>query len=604
MYRVEVEVLAVAKIQSMVGRCPHLKPFLVSNDKTPFTDGHIDAYRGLGQKKTDWLGRVSVQVKGRTRSGKQKEQLTFGISRTDLLGFQKDSGVLYFFVAVDRQGRCAPYFALLSPFTIEHYLRQVPEEQMTVSIPFKKFRNDPSEIERIVALALKTKDQRPSLGFEPSLFEKMQSITVHTTTDLKLDAPMVLTPGEMDYALEVITEGGMTLPLGGELHIFPQAYTERAVDVTISAGSATYEEITIRRIDAQTIEAKLDTGLALTMAETGEQRVWNVKFVAQSNFAARLKAAEFLVGLVDHGAIEVNGEATSLGQTTSDGLHGINELRDRLEFLRRLSELFDRLGVDSALVEFDELDDEQIRNLENLHRAFLMSEEPYNEAGELARGLMAVGRWLLMIMIMPGSVPHRWRYVDPFDPEAPHMLRWSADDNTRDTMPVTAYDTIEQEHLPKVLNLRLDSIVSAYEAIVDSGQTLGLANQRVLALLLAADASGVRKDEFLRAAESLNEWLIIHEGEKAVHLINRWQILWRRDALTVQQRDGIRGLKRQMTRSSDNMAQEAELACALLAGDDEDANYLISQMSEEKLQVMRTWPIWALRKTALEAKAG
>ena len=76
----DTEALAVAKIQGMVARCPHLKPFVASNDKTPFTDGHIDVYSALGQKKADWLGRVSVQVKGRARSGKRPAQIAFSVS--------------------------------------------------------------------------------------------------------------------------------------------------------------------------------------------------------------------------------------------------------------------------------------------------------------------------------------------------------------------------------------------------------------------------------------------------------------------------------------------------------------------------------------------
>ncbi|WP_336649105.1 hypothetical protein [Microbacterium sp. MMO-10] len=136
----EVEELAVAKVQSMIARCPHLKPFITTNDKTPLTDGHVDVYRGLGRKNSDWHGRVSVQVKGRTRSTKRKAELAFGISRTDLQAFQADGGVLYFYVAVNAKGKCVPYYALLSPFTIEYYLRQVPEEQESISVSFKSCR--------------------------------------------------------------------------------------------------------------------------------------------------------------------------------------------------------------------------------------------------------------------------------------------------------------------------------------------------------------------------------------------------------------------------------------------------------------------------------
>ncbi|WP_157421524.1 hypothetical protein [Agromyces sp. Leaf222] len=593
----DVEALAVAKIQGMVGRCPHLKPFIASNDKTPFTDGHIDVYNGAGQKKTDWIGRVTVQVKGRTRSGKQPLDPTFSISRTDLLAFQRDSGVLYIYVAVSKEGRCAPYYALLSPFTIEHYLGQIPVDQKTISVSFKKLGNDPREIERIVGVALKTKNQSLSLGFEPALFEQMKSLTLYSAADLNLDEPIVLTPGEVDYALEMTTEGGMSVQLGGVLHIIPQQYTEQTLDVRIGAGGVTFEQATVRRIDALTVEVRLGECLTLVMRDTDQKRMWNVSFVAQSNFAARLKAAEFLIGLVESGAIEINGEVTPLGQRALDMRREIGQFRGHLASLSQLRELFERLGVDGSLVDLDELESEQIINLQALHRSFVGGEEIHNDNGEVTRSVLNVGRWALMILTVPGSKPNTWRYVDPFDPEAPHMFRWSADgDDENSGFPVTAYDTIEEEYLPILLNLHLDSILDAYEAIADQEPTMGLANQRVLALILAADASELRRNEFLRAADLVNEWVIRHVGEKTAHLINKWQILWRRNELTPADRKSIRALKSQMSRRLDPMSEEAELACALLLGDDDEADYLIGQMAATKLGAVQSWPIWKLKR--------
>jgi hypothetical protein len=165
----------------------------------------------------------------------------------------------------------------------------------------------------------------------------------------------------------------------------------------------------------------------------------------------------------------------------------------------------------------------------------------------------------------------------------------------------TAYDIVEQEYLPAVLNLRLDLIVDAYEPIADGAQTSTLANQRVLALILAADACDKRRGEFLRAARSLNEWIIEREGETTVHLINGWQILQRTVGLTPERVDAIRTVKRQAGRSRDAMADETELSCALLLDDIEEATYLIGQIGEKKLAVIQTWPIWNLRVAAASA---
>ena len=592
----DTEALAVAKIQAMVARCPHLKPFIASNDKTPFTDGHIDVYSALGQKKADWLGRVSVQVKGRSHSGKRPAQTTFSISRVDLIGFQRDSGVLYFYVAVDKRGNCTPYYALLSPFTIEHFLSAVPGEQMTISIPFKRFPHQPVEIERIVALALKTRDQRTSLGFDPDLFQRMKSLTIHSAVDLDLSAPLRLAPDALDYAIELTTEGGLTLPLGGELHIYPQTYMEQQTDVAIGAGGVTYERVTSRRVDTETVEVCLGPAITLSMREADSQRIWNIRYTVPNSFLERLKATRFLIGLMEKQGVEINGTPSPLGGTADNADAYLTELRGHLASLNELEELFNHLGVDGALVDLDEISVDAFKWLHALHHAFVNGKELRKDSGDTGRGLVHFGRWAIMLMTVPGSEVGTWRYIDPFDPSAPHMFRWSAeDDDGANAIPVTAYDIVEQEHMPTILNLRLDHIVEAYEPISDGDRTMSLANQRVLALIIAADASDQRKDEFLHAAEVLNEWVIAHEGESPVHLVNRWQILHRTGGLTPEHLDAVRALKRQAARGRMEMSEEVELSCALLLGDTAELDFLVAQLSEDKLVTIRTWPIWSLR---------
>lgn len=593
----DVEALAVAKIQNMIARCPHLKAIISSNDKTPFTDGHIDLYDGLGQKKTDFLGRVPVQVKGRTRSGRLPDQLTFSIDRTDLLGFQKESGVLYFYMPVDRQGtRCTPYFAILSPFVIEDYLRSVSEDQAKIAVAFKKLRNDPHEIERIVALALKTRDQNPSLGFEPELFQKMQSITVHVLRDLDFDEPVVLRPRNLDYAVELVTKGGMRIPLGGELHIFPGLYMEQPFDAVIAAGGVSYTQVMRQQIDPQSIVLKLAPGLSLTMTESDEQRLWNFAFSEEGSFADRLKAARFIEGFLETGAIQVNEELTPLGAISDASETDLVELRRQLNLIHLMDELFGHLNIDGSLVDLDEVDDIQVRNVHTLHRALVRGEQVSNPDGEVARGMFSIGRGAVMLIILEGDTPGKWRFVDPFDPQAPHLFRWSADDDDpTKAFPVTVYDVLEKDDLPMILNLRLDSIVKAYDAIVDAEPTTNLANHQVLALLRAADASERRRTEFLDAAQALNEWVIEHEGALPIHMINRWQINWRIANLSAADLDAIRELRRSVVRDGGPRAAELEVACALLLGDLSEADFLIDRMPDETVNEMRKWPIWKLR---------
>ncbi len=340
----------------------------------------------------------------------------------------------------------------------------------------------------------------------------------------------------------------------------------------------------------------LDPGLSLSMTEADDQRLWSFAFSRDGSFADRVKAGQFIEGFLATGAIHFNEELTPLGVISDSSEADLDEVRRQLNLIHLMDELFQHLHIDGSLVDLDAVDDIQIRNIHTLHRALIVGEQISNPDGEVARGMFSIGRGSVMLIILEGDAPGKWRFVDPFDPQAPHLFRSSADDDDpTKAFPITAYDVLDTDDLPTVLNLRLDSIVKAYDAIIDAERTTNLANHQVLALLRAADSSERRRAEFLGAAESLNEWVIEHEGSLPIHLINRWQIRWRTVALSAADLDAIRELRRSIVRHGDPRAAELEVACALLLGDRSEADYLIGRMPEETLNEMKKWPIWKLR---------
>lgn len=599
----DVEALAVTEIERMVARCPHLQPHIDKNDKTPFTDGHIDMYSATTKSKQVWRGRVFVQVKGRSVGGKRKSTTSYSVDRSDLLAFQQVGGVLYFYVAIDpKTGNGTPYHSALTPFTIQHYLQKMSEDQKQIAIKVKKFPNLPADIERIVDLALKGTRQQPSLGVDPALFEKMQGFTLFATEELSFDAPLRLVPGETDFALEMRTTSGVSVPVGGTIEFTPQDYVEHKTDLSIGAGPTTYEQVAMRRIDADSAEVKLDNGLSMTVrASAKTQYVVNV--TAQSNFSVRKRALEFVVGLADSGRIELNGKLAMLEAMPASNTAPLQEMRAQLTDLRALQELFDVLGVDGSYVNLDELSEQHWRDLAVLHGILVQGASPTNASGKPNRSLVEFGPWAVMIIIVRDNATDAWRCIDPFNPNPPQIFRWSSDGDPAKTIPVTAYDILETEQLCRILNLHLDSIVNAYEVIAEFEDTMGLANQFALQLIGAADACARRRDEFLEGAERLNEWLIRKEGELPIHLVNKCQIRWRSGRLTDDDRDVLRALKHEAARGQIDRALETELSCALLLDDTADAAYLTSKLSDKRRRTMETWPIWRLQPTTALAPA-
>lgn len=592
----DIETLAIAEIERRIARCPHLKSFIAKNDKTPLTDGHVDLFKQTPQRNSNWLGRVDVQVKGRSRPASQDDQRAYSIACADLRAFQSASGVLYFVGYVDpHTGDCDPYYALLSPFVIDAVLHKISDSQVSVSVRLRQVPSETERLEGLLHLALETKKQNPALGFDPVLANQIQGFTVTTAVPLDTGRPVTLDRNSMDYALVAHTAGGMSIPMPGEFALYPAEYGPQHTDVRVQAGSIVYEGGTITKLDDETHELKLANGLTLVFVGEAVPTIATVTLTLEQTLAGRLKALEFFTALQEIRQVCIN-ESTVALDTLGSAVD--TELSQHLAALRDLTVLFQHLGVDTGLVHLEQIDDAQSQQLSDLHRGFVLGEELHSADARPGRVLQKVGDWAILFLIKAGSSPQRWQVVDPFDPANRQQLVSMSDEEGAQPVVVTAYELVEDQYLPTVLNIRLDEIVPAYEAIAAAETTHNVANLRVVRLLRAADACSARQEEFLDAAERLNEWLIQAQGPDSYHLLNRWQILARRSDLPEEIRIEVRDLQREAARSGDKRSGQVELACALLLGDPEQVDYLTKFLPPEQFDEMRSWPIWTLRESA------
>lgn len=594
-----VETEAVAEITKIINRCQHLEGVFDTYDRVPLTDGHIDIYSSKDKSTRTLRGRVPVQIKGRT--SKRKPPPSFSLKRESLEAHQKIGGVLLLCVDINLKSNTnTPQYAVLTPFDIRHKLQSIPPKQKSISIPLKKLARDPVEVGRIVDVALAGTRQNPLIHTDLHLFKSVKHITIAATDALDFTVPTRLRPGENAFALEATTDSGDIVPLDGGLEIMPADYVTHTRELRVSAGHAVYESVTLQRLSSDKVRVNLDEGLSLTIREATYRREIDISVTPQSNFAARKRAIDFTIGIVKTGSISLDDQPLSVDWANREKSAEFEELCEHQEFLVRLQELFDKFDIDSSLIDFDRLTDQNIDRLSILYNIFINDANAGNTNGEPGRMLVNVGEWAVMLLVIRGAGEGTWRYIDPFDPASPQMFWWSPEDDPAASAPVTAYDTLEVTHLLKILNLRLDAVDKAYERIAQTTNALALANKFVRDLLHCADEGGPRREEFLHGAQLLNEWIIKQESENAIHLLNRWQISWRRQELTDTHRTEIRSLKRESARAYDPVAAQKELACALLLGDAEESAYLNSQMTTEQRDEMKSWPIWELSRQMIK----
>ncbi|ALD63110.1 hypothetical protein AFL94_03220 [Arthrobacter sp. LS16] len=250
-----IEQKAVGKVNDAILDCDHLEPYIASIDRVPLTDGHIDIHSSEEHTKTTFIGRVSVQVKGKTVKNLDLYNKTFPVDRADLEGYHKDGGVLYFVVFMGVRGQSPKvHYKVLTPYGIDELLRSMKPAQKTKTITLRKLPADPDRIEKILNVALRAKREVPGSQLDAGLLERITELKLHTDGNIPFDEPVTLDRANQDFTLEFRTAGGMTGNLDGQFELVPEPYIKRQVNVPVTCGDYTFETPSRRRVSKELTE--------------------------------------------------------------------------------------------------------------------------------------------------------------------------------------------------------------------------------------------------------------------------------------------------------------------------------------------------------------
>jgi hypothetical protein len=380
-----------------------------------------------------------------------------------------------------------------------------------------------------------------------------------------------------------------------DLAIFPGSYLPREVDVPVSCGAIEFSKPTVKQTDDHAISIRLSEGLVLQARNEENGLRTNIDLTLKGTVRSQLKDLDFVIAAQRGQPLIIGGTAH-----TSSNAPGVPD--ERLSVIRarlaRLVELFDVLGLDDSFLESLQLSDKDKRTLLEFHTAFVEDEEVKATADGIGRYDFPIGSFKIVTLVTPGSTEAERRFVDPFDPQKRSELRIAGtkeDGSVEEIHWATVYDSMQVADLATTLNLRLDVIVEAYEALENREVACQRANQMTLNLLSAADSvDGPRRDYLLVGAAALNDWLIANGEETPIYMINRWQIRHRRGDLSSADKKEIRAARRAVLLSGAENAHLREACLAILLDDRDELDLILEGLSDQELGELRSWPIWAL----------
>lgn len=130
----QIELLAVNAVEDFFAKIKRINPMIPFADKEPSWDGFLYLYPDDSMKKETMIGRIPVQVKGKT--GEFVESLSYPIDTSDLRNYMREGGGIYFVVLInDRQERKI-FYRMLIPVELQNILKG-KEQQKSINVKMK-----------------------------------------------------------------------------------------------------------------------------------------------------------------------------------------------------------------------------------------------------------------------------------------------------------------------------------------------------------------------------------------------------------------------------------------------------------------------------------
>lgn len=595
-----VETLAVNAVTDIIAVCPRLNDQIMSNDKTPITDGHIDVYKSEKHSNVNLIGRVPVQVKGRTTPKKVKKSATsvpYSIDRSTLDFLRADGGGIYFYVPISPEGRVkGVFFKSLIPYRIDRMLAEMKPGQQTLSVKMDRLPESVGDVQRIVYVALEGRKQSGAKVNFGDIAEKLESITLHSIARLSDDQPTEFNLAKTDFTVTGKTLNGSTFPLDVDLIVYPGVHAPGPLGVAITCGGIKYDEPVIEHLDERASRITLSEGLLIRAFREDNGLRTNIDITAAGNLYDQQKDLSFFLAAAD-GSPLVIGDV-EMAPTTIDPRE-IGDLRTAHAEISRMVEVLDSFELDDSIVRSLDISTEEKIRLLMLHTALILGEEPPIKTDGFGRMNMSIGGQQVVLLIMEGADERHRKVVDPFSPSrrGEYIFR-SVGENVKGDEVVqwaTVYESLQAGELEKTLNLHLGDIAGAYEALPDRDDALTAANQMVLNLLAAGDNSADSRARYLyEGVLGLVEWLVRSGGGELTYKINEWQTRYRLGLLDAEELQRVRQARRDARKSGSPDSRFHEACLAIILQDLDELDLLLDELSEEDRQKLREWPIWSL----------
>lgn len=580
----KIEMKAVSAVKDFVIECNLLKPFFNEYDKIPEFDGEIYIYKDTHHKNENLVGKVPVQIKGKTVK-KLKNKLKYPVSITSLKNYYNAGGVVFFVVQIcDSQKRI--FYKSLEPLRIKNILKKATKEnQQTISIEFDQIPEEKTAFEeKIKEFYFNHKNQiSNSISFSEA---QKQNIKLFTTRFYNIDNSknILLQLSSREFFLYGQINEHL-IPIEG---VHKPVFQEK-IRVEIGVG----KKIFFRQATQQIKDGKynLIAGGCLTMVfqEKGNNVSTSISF---KNNSETLKGAiletEFFLEMIKNQIITINGKNFQIEKGTPSISE--KELEDKLAVWKNWEKALDILHLNKD-ISLPKLSNNDAASLNILYSAFVENQcVSIDTEKENAVLCMEISDVSVVVAAYWKNDIQKFELKDFFDSK--QDVSYLDRENNKHL--ATVYSFLKEDGILRCDNIPYSEIIPAYDSLKDIEPEICYRGcLDLLEFLKAIDNPKIDADKrkkLLVASYDLATWLIKNDSDTEIersinHTINLFQVIRRQREFSEEEKNKLIELE------DGKISYMQKSAINLLLENHERFNYFFKKLSKDDQQTFQSMPI-------------
>jgi len=597
------EKLSVSAVVARISHCKNLSCSIKDGDKEPSWDGHIYVYPNDAHRKSEMVGRVPVQVKGkRVVSRLVSDSWKFSVDVSDLRNYENEGGAIYFGVQLHSNRENHIFYKVLLPYDL-HDIFKNSKNNKTKTIELRRLPDDDKAIEQIFLSFLTDKKLQASR----IVWTKEQAIAalndgasikfhVHPKNSAHNFHEIMRESTTQPFLyLYAITKDGVSFPFD-KFEYEDTKVASQLINIPIFVGDIKHYDHFNYEFENGKAYVSIGNVLRIPIVENDQiPKACDFNYAITGTLSKRIADSDFLLALSKHNHIRF-GDSESL-YIGMENMTGLDSLIKHNDGLKELKCAFEHFGVSDEF-DMDGLSNTDYENLNNLIHAAKGGVTYFTD-----REYPSLFCYNARISNISFRILAKKNKGDDG-----YTLHNAFTDNSH--IAIMLLDTTNNERIhiypwSMYLYMSADDFLCSninYKAIVDSvkamkkedlereiylSKTIKIgATAMLLEILNAYDSQTEKNGELLQLARDIADILL---SEKEFTIINRLQVIKRQGNLSHYDIGELVRLKNEFKQNA-----IMQFAISILLDEKDNANEILNNLSDDEKKLIVGFPIMRL----------